>query len=62
MIVYGRASALEELDERRKDWKGDRQHREAIEEQEEVRGTEEAFDPAGEDKGSGHAPGGAASG
>lgn len=44
MIVYGRISVLEQLDQRRKGYRGDIEHREAVAEQEEIVEEEEAAD------------------
>lgn len=46
LIAYGRVSALAALDERRKDWRGNRQHRAAVRENLEVIHEEEDKDPA----------------
>jgi hypothetical protein len=46
LIAYGRVSALAALDERRKDWRGNRQHRAAVRENLEVIHEEENKDPA----------------
>jgi hypothetical protein len=45
LLVYGRAAALAEVDERRRDSRGDRQHQEAVVEQEEVVKQEASHDP-----------------
>jgi hypothetical protein len=51
LILYGRASALERLDQRGKGWVGERDHQEAVAEQKKVVRAEEEEDPArkGED-------------
>ena len=46
LILYGRASALERLDQRGKGWAGERDHEEAVAEQEKVVREEEEEDPA----------------
>jgi hypothetical protein len=46
LILYGRASALERLDQRGKGWAGERDHRQAVAEQKEVIRGEEQEDPA----------------
>jgi uncharacterized transporter YbjL len=50
MILYGRATALDKLDRRRKGKAGDREHDEACQEQEEVERREKRGDPAERDK------------
>ena len=46
LTLYGRVSALEELDQRRKSHQGDQEHAEAVVEQQEVIQEEERADPA----------------
>lgn len=48
LILYGRGSALERLDQRGKGWAGERDHEEAVAEQEKVIREEEEEDPAEE--------------
>jgi uncharacterized protein with PhoU and TrkA domain len=52
LVLYGRISAIQELDQRKRGYRGDREHREAMEEQQEVVEEEIKQDTgAGEDSG-----------
>jgi hypothetical protein len=42
LVVYGRTPVLEELDQRRKDWSGDRRHETAVAEQQAIARVEES--------------------
>ena len=46
LVLYGRASALERLDQRGKGWAGERDHQQAVVEQKKVMREEEKEDPA----------------
>lgn len=50
LILYGRVAALEELDRRRRDWRGDREHQQAVAEQKKIEAEEERQDQAQEAK------------
>lgn len=60
LLVYGRGAALERLDERSADWRGELEHRAAVEEQEIVKEEERAI--MAPDSGAGTAPASGATG
>jgi len=47
LVIYGRSSAFEELDQRRKGSRGDQKHEKAVAEQKEISKKENKEDPAG---------------
>lgn len=45
LVIYGRASSFAELDQRKEGWYGDRRHRKAVKEQQEVQAEERVMEP-----------------
>ncbi len=57
LVLYGRASSFEELDQRREGWYGDRLHRKAVREQEHIEDEELAQEPQEKPGGAPQEPG-----